>query len=248
MKRSLPPFLWSLTLIAMAAGARAQAFGTGQQITVLPVAAFRGQSSADQFSSNGAVLTPALDNLTRFVAPVELPNGAVLEQAVIFVTSSDPFNGITASLMTYGFGTSTATTCGPDTVWSGSVPLSSGVSRLSLTGTAQTLLPKSFCGQEESFAQYYLEVTLPSTFTSMSGALLVWHRQVSPAPLGPTFNDVPEGDPFFRVIEALAASGITSGCGGGNFCPNDVVTRNQMAKFLANALGLHFAQSGGFTP
>ena len=43
-------------------------------------------------------------------------------------------------------------------------------------------------------------------------------------------------------IEALAASGITSGCGGGNFCPNDVVTRAQVAKFLANALGLHSPQ------
>jgi hypothetical protein len=53
---------------------------------------------------------------------------------------------------------------------------------------------------------------------------------------------VPTSDPFFRAIEALAASGITSGCGGGNFCPNDVVTRAQLAKFLALALGLHWPQ------
>jgi hypothetical protein len=57
-----------------------------------------------------------------------------------------------------------------------------------------------------------------------------------------TFHDVPAADPFYRVIEALAASGITSGCGGGNFCPNDFVTRAQVAKFLANALGLHSPQ------
>jgi hypothetical protein len=248
MNRKQRLFLSCLALIVTAAVARAQAYGPLQQIKVLPAAAFRGRSTSDGFTSNGAVLTPTADNFTRFVAPVELPNGAVLEQAVIFVTSSDPFNAITASLMTYGFGTSTATACGPDTVWSGSVPLLSGVSRLSLTGTAQTLLPKSFCGQEESFAQYYLEVTLPTTFTSLAGAVLVWHRQVSQPPLLPTFNDVSEGDPFFRAIEALAASGITSGCGNNNFCPDDVVTRKQMAKFLANALGLHFAQSGGFTP
>lgn len=248
MKRRLPPVLSFLTLIATAAVARAQAYGPLPQLKVLPAAAFRARSTSDGFTSNGAVLTPTVDNFTRFVAPVELPNGAALSQAVVFVTSSDPFNSITANLMTAGFGTSTTTTCGPDVVWSGSVPPSAGVSRLTVTGTEQFLLPKSFCGQEESFPQYYLEVTLPSTFTSLSGAVLVWRRVMTGPPLGATFNDVPEGDPFFRAIEALAASGITSGCGNNNFCPNGVVTRNQMAKFLAVALGLHFGASGGFSP
>lgn len=248
MNRRLPLLLSCLALMAMAAVSRAQAYGPLSQLKVLPASAFRARSTSDGFTSNGAVLTPTADNTTRFVAPVELPNGAVLESAVIFLTSNDPFNATTASLMTYGFGTSTATTCGPDVVWSGSLPLQSGVSRLTLTGTTQYLLPKSFCGQEESFLHYYLEVALPSTLTSLSGAVLVWHRVMTGPPLFPSFNDVPEGDPFFRAIEALAASGITSGCGNNNFCPNDVVTRKQMAKFLAVALGLHFGQSGGFSP
>ena len=67
-----------------------------------------------------------------------------------------------------------------------------------------------------------------------------WHRSVSPAPGSPTFNDVPVSNPAFQYIEALAASGITSGCGGGNFCPDSAVTRGQLAVFLAKALGLHF--------
>ncbi len=37
-------------------------------------------------------------------------------------------------------------------------------------------------------------------------------------------------------INALAASGITSGCGGASFCPNGSVTRGQMAAFLHRAL------------
>ena len=69
---------------------------------------------------------------------------------------------------------------------------------------------------------------------------LWWHRTVSPAPGAPTFNDVPVSDPAFQYIEALAASGITGGCGGGNYCPNSPVTRRQMAVFLAKALGLHW--------
>jgi hypothetical protein len=66
-----------------------------------------------------------------------------------------------------------------------------------------------------------------------------WYTTVSPAPVTPSFNDVPASDPFFQYIEALKASGITGGCGDGtNFCPDQPVLRKQMAVFLAKALGL----------
>jgi hypothetical protein len=67
-----------------------------------------------------------------------------------------------------------------------------------------------------------------------------WRRTVSPAPGSPSFNDVPTDHPFFQYIEALKASGITGGCGGGSYCPNNPVTRGQIAVFLAKALGLHW--------
>ena len=67
-----------------------------------------------------------------------------------------------------------------------------------------------------------------------------WRRTVSPAPGTATFNDVPTNHPFFQFVEALYASGITAGCGNGNYCPNNPVTRAQMAAFLAKALGLHW--------
>jgi len=78
--------------------------------------------------------------------------------------------------------------------------------------------------------------------SSLTGILVGYRLQVSPAPATATFADVPTDYPYFRAIEALAASGITSGCGGGNFCPGQPVTRGEMAKFLANALGLHWPQ------
>jgi hypothetical protein len=53
---------------------------------------------------------------------------------------------------------------------------------------------------------------------------------------GPQFNDVPESNPFRADINALARTGVTAGCGGGNFCPKDFVTREQMAAFM-NRLG-----------
>ncbi len=45
-----------------------------------------------------------------------------------------------------------------------------------------------------------------------------------------------ETSPFEASINRLAASGITTGCGGGNFCPLGNVTREQMAAFLHRAL------------
>ena len=77
--------------------------------------------------------------------------------------------------------------------------------------------------------------------TTRIGAVRIHYRlQVSPPPADATFGDVPTSDSAFQFIEALVASGITAGCGGGNYCPDAFVTRRQMAVFLAKALGLHW--------
>lgn len=77
--------------------------------------------------------------------------------------------------------------------------------------------------------------------TRFRSVRLYLQRQVSPAPTTATFGDVPTGHQFFRHIEALAASEVTGGCGGGNYCPDAPLTRGQMAVFLAKALGLHWS-------
>jgi len=76
--------------------------------------------------------------------------------------------------------------------------------------------------------------------TQLNGVYIGYKLQISPAPPTATFGDVPTSHTYFRAIEALAASGITGGCGNGNFCPQNNVTRGEMAAFLARALGLHF--------
>jgi len=76
--------------------------------------------------------------------------------------------------------------------------------------------------------------------TSFAGMRVGYKLQVSPAPGTATFGDVPTSHPFFQYIEALAASGITVGCGNGNYCPDAALTRGQMAVFLAKALGLQW--------
>jgi hypothetical protein len=54
----------------------------------------------------------------------------------------------------------------------------------------------------------------------------------------PMFNDVPASSPFCRWVEELARRGVVSGCGGGNYCPGDPVTREQMGVFLSVTFGL----------
>ena len=55
---------------------------------------------------------------------------------------------------------------------------------------------------------------------------------------GTGFNDVPSNGFAAAWIKQLAAEGITGGCGGGNYCPNNTVTRSQMAVFLQRTFNL----------
>lgn len=50
------------------------------------------------------------------------------------------------------------------------------------------------------------------------------------------FTDVPASSPYHGDIAAIRDAGVTTGCGGGRYCPKDTVTREQMAAFM-NRLG-----------
>ena len=118
--------------------------------------------------------------------------------------------------------------------------------------TSAAILPNSGCSTSRSpnpghtvdaTTGPYLVMWTPgqTASTQVLTAMRVYYKlQVSPAPGTATFGDVPTTHAFYQYIEALAASGVTSGCGGGNYCPDLAVTRGQMAVFLAKALGLHW--------
>jgi len=54
--------------------------------------------------------------------------------------------------------------------------------------------------------------------------------------IGQSFADVPPDRWAYRFIETMLHSGITSGCGGEEYCPGGEVSRWQMAAFLAQAM------------
>ena len=78
----------------------------------------------------------------------------------------------------------------------------------------------------------------------MLAALAIGLQLVAPVSMASAdsvFVDVPEGHLFQGDIEWLAAAGITRGCNppdNDHFCPNQPVTRAQMAAFLVRALDL----------
>jgi parallel beta-helix repeat protein len=59
----------------------------------------------------------------------------------------------------------------------------------------------------------------------------------------PAFGDVPCSSVFAPWINQLVVEGITGGCGGGSFCPDNPVNRQQMAVFLLKGL-----EGGGYAP
>ena len=164
-----------------------------------------------------------------FEAPLRLPEGAIVSYLEMYSCSS-PSQGIMSSqfrgLKTDG---SFSSYIGPDSSLQPTCQV-----------TSATITPIVI---DNSTTAYTVEVNFNS---NVGGPYLAAYRvgyklQVSPAPGTATFTDVPTTHLFFQYVEALAAAGITAGCGGGNFCPDAAVTRGQMAVFLAKALGLHWA-------
>ena len=86
-----------------------------------------------------------------------------------------------------------------------------------------------------------MRIPQPSRVSRVRGAVVaVFAAMVLALPLGVLashqFGDVPNSNIFHGDVDALVDAGVTAGCGGGNYCPNQAVTRGQMAAFM-NRLG-----------
>lgn len=51
------------------------------------------------------------------------------------------------------------------------------------------------------------------------------------------FSDVPDSMIFHKEVGAIADAGITTGCGGGKYCPWEPVSRLAMAAFMTRGFG-----------
>lgn len=171
-----------------------------------------------------------------FLAPVNLPAGALISSIEIQGCDTSAAGELTATL----FSNTTSGGGVQSIINHGSV--STGVAAAPGCGffAANFGTPPEVDNLSRT---YFVQVTHGTTDGSnrFSAVRLFYVLQVSPAPAAATFTDVPTTHGFFRFIQALAAAGITGGCGPALYCPDDPVTRGQMAVFISRALGLHFA-------
>jgi hypothetical protein len=223
-----------------AAAAAAQAdvvaadFGTGTNILQIPPAAFTLRNGTaptyaglGYWSSNG---------FAQMWAPVWLPAGAQISFFDAYYCDNSAGHSGTFFLTRYEG-------------WDDGNRVTNDMTSLSSvdgTGSGCTYAVKSFSHSVNNNVryngggQYVVIVSLNGTGFEFKATDIWWSRPISPAPATASFTDVPTGHPFFQMIEALKASGITSGCTASTYCPNDPVTRGQMAVFLARALGLYW--------
>jgi len=229
--------------VAAPVEAQPEFFGTQPAMTTFAGNKFQGRISTYAYTTldgSGSVTYAGGDPFAD--AHVDLPTGVILDnvrwwtkQTVACMPATEVgcsdilFFMVQSCLPAAGPGNPSLTILGMGSTDPGGAGNQSGVVTL-----PSTVIDNNAC-------HYWFRARFGSADMTLQKARLQWHRQVSAAPATATFpNDVPTTNPFFRFVEAIAASGLTGGCGPGAFCPNDPVTRGQMAVFLSTALGLHF--------
>jgi len=252
MRDRLRAAIW--LAMSAASAALGQSYGDRDQTLTIGAADFqiKADASDDFLDADGYLYGPTASVYYDYRAPLTLPEGALIEQVCLYVNDSDPSRVAGAYLMAQrlvpGGGTP-----GQISI-QGSAALSSsdiGYGYYCSDPLAYTLLSTFEMGGDGTLdnvawyvAAYFSNAVAPSDSSGvlgLGGVRITWKRQVSPPPDTPTFADVPATDRAWHQIEALAASGITAGCGGGNYCPDGSLTRRQMAVFLAKALGLQWS-------
>jgi hypothetical protein len=229
--------LTGLAVVLLAASAEAQSYGDPEQTLVIGAGAFRSRGSGDDpFGSEGYFSGVG-------VAPLDVPDGALVEQVCVYgINGIEPgfaFAQIdVVKLVPAGGGAPI------ERLVDGSIAMISTSEGYQLACSP----PFAFTVRSEYDVDrdghpddvVYVVTAGTDVVSAVGGVQIRWRRQVSPPPEAPTFLDVPEADGAWPQVEALAASGVTTGCGGGDFCPDATLTRRQMAVFVAKALGLHW--------
>ena len=229
-----------------------QTYGTSAvSYVMIPPSAFHPWDSAQSFTSLNFGNGVRWGNVSGldFVAPLRVPAGAQIVSMELDGTDSNATASVLASLYNcnyYATGCvqypSAGSSGGGDCTISGFI--CSGIAATPGTGflISADLRPDLIVVNNLDDQYVVLAETNGATdgTVAIGGVIIGYVLQVSPAPAVATFPDVPTSDFAFQYVEALVASGVTGGCGGGNYCPDNFVTRRQMAIFISKALGLQW--------
>ena len=214
-----------------------EAFGTSEStVTTVGAFGFNGFSSDFEYQGDpsGYISIDSSSGTFFGVAPVDIPTGALLESISLEACDRSAVSGLELTLYRLGPG------AGEDDSYALAV-ISTGFAETPGCDRFVANLSPAVTIDNQDYS-YVAEIYDPdgSIDTKYRAVRFYWKRQISPAPETASFTDVPTDYWAFQSIEALAGSGITTGCGAGLYCPEDFVTRDQMAAFLSRALGLNW--------
>jgi len=224
----------------------AQSFGPALSYKIISALHFEPEEHGTtqeyrRFSDGYRGVTAVPDVPKFFTAPLELPIGAEMEAICFHLYDDSPTQDIRVSVMI------TEVDFSPGD----SIPLQSTPSADGGYFTECFEFPSGWTYRAWSnfdadlfggWLYWELRVRLMASVIDQRfrGAYAKYRLRVSPAPATATFDDVKTFEDIYPYVEALNAAGITLGCAPDRFCPDAVVTRGQLAVFMARALGLHW--------
>ena len=227
----------SLSLVLVASGtaegqhvASEQIWGTGVIVKTIPatsfvpVDAFTAASMGVSSSGAGTVCNDLNGGACRFSSGIDLPTGAKI--VGIDLEACDNTN--------LGYADVQVRVCPQGASCGGIAGVSTFPGCVTSTGADHTV---------QNAAEYYpIFVTIHDATASVAvrAVRIRYQLQLSEPPDVSSFDDVEQDDPDRPAIEAMVAAGVATGCGNENFCPDNPVTRAQLAVYLARALGLHW--------
>jgi hypothetical protein len=219
--------------------------------------------SNGSFSWNTGAVNDGSHTLTATVTDAQ-HRAATAAQTVMVSNSASPplsafINALFAAGITSGCATNPPQFCPALDVTRGEMAVflvrgihGAGFDPPAATGTVFTDVPAS-----DPFAKWIEQLAAdgitggcgPTTYcpdeTVMRGQMAVFLLRAKhgagfdpPPATGTVFTDVPASHPFAKWIEQLALEGITGGCGPTTYCPDETVTRAEMAVFLVRAFNL----------
>ncbi len=208
-----------------------QSFGT-QDLTYLRYTGlefYPYNSELSQYASSGNLRYSNFSG-TGLEVPIHVPSGAIIDYIELDACDSNATSDMPLTLLD----------CDPLGVSGCGFPTS-----ITTTGSAGCQVASvSALNYTVDNANHALSIEVVDNAGDgsllLSSVVVGYRLQVSPAPVTPTFTDVPTDSIYYQFIEALAASKVTGGCDVGLYCPDRPITRAEMAVFMAKALGLHF--------
>ncbi|MEP6715098.1 MAG: S-layer homology domain-containing protein [Terriglobia bacterium] len=189
---------------------------------------FIGRATAGEFSllsGNVGVDVTRIQipiGLTAGSYPVRVTaNGVTSNAAIIYVAGTLTAQSITfAALGNQSLNTSPVTLTASSSSGLAVSFMSTTTSVCTVSGNMLTILAAGGCSIKASQpgnATYAQAPPVVQSFTVM-------------------FGDVAPTDYFFKAVNLMAQKGITAGCGSNSYCPEQLVTRSQMAIFMVRAI------------